>query len=178
MRRETEPEGDIILNTDLESRGGHDGSVDDAAVGVDGVEDEEDVDEGEGDHGGAERHQLHVEPGHRGVELAPVVEVHDEVAGRPLRVERRLLGPAGLDVGAGWGCQVGFVYFSLFTFLCLLLLFVLFTCGEHGAEEGGGHEVVVVLRHEGHVDLAVHQGRQRGMYLPMMYWKKSRPRRR
>ena len=73
------------VNTDLEGGGGHDGSVDDAAAGVDRVEDEEDVDEGEGDHGGAERHQLHVETSHRRVELAPVVKVHDEVAGGALK---------------------------------------------------------------------------------------------
>ena len=73
------------VNTDLEGCCGHDGSVDDAAAGVDRVEDEEDVDEGEGDHGGAERHQLHVETSHRGVELAPVVKVHDEVAGGALK---------------------------------------------------------------------------------------------
>ena len=30
------------------------------------VEDKEDVEEGEGDHGGAERHQLHVETSQRG----------------------------------------------------------------------------------------------------------------
>ena len=74
----------MLLNYDLEGGGGHDSSVDDAAVGVDGVEDEEDVDECEGDHGGAERHQLHVETSHRRVELAAVVKVHDEVAGRAL----------------------------------------------------------------------------------------------
>ena len=50
-----------------------------------------------------------------------------------LGVERRLLGPARLDVCAGGG--------------------------EDGAEEGGGHEVVVVLGGEGDVDLAVDQGR-------------------
>ena len=71
--------------TDLEGGRGDDGAVDDAAVGVDGVEHEEDVDEGEGDHGGAERHQLHVETSHRRVELATVVKVHDEVAGRALK---------------------------------------------------------------------------------------------
>ena len=53
-----------------------------------------------------------------------------------LGVERRLLGPARLDVGAGGG--------------------------EDGAEERGGHEVVVVLGGEGDVDLAVDQGRDAG----------------